>query len=537
MSLAYRYPGAKPFTVEEAGIFFGRSGDAQRLERRVLSTPLLVLYAKSGLGKSSLLNAGLTPRIKKSSQLKTISIRFGAHQASAGHSPLDRCREQLNARSGLLDQIFTEEAHSLWYLLKAQQLNSSKHDGALLILDQFEELFTYPAEEIKTFALQLAELLYRTIPDRFRRGLESNVKHLSEAELKQLHQPYTIRVVMAIRSDRLALLDRLKPYLPGILDSTYELLPLRAEQAEDAILNPAYERNGFQSPVFDYEDDAVDHLIQFLSQGENQFIESYQLQILCEYVERQLVIAQGKTLIKKSDLQQPQAILEEYYWSKINAITKPNERLAARRLIEEGLVFEEEERRLNLYEGQIEKNYGVSDALLKRLVDSRLLRAEPSLRGGYTYELSHDTLVQPVLKAKAERLTRERAAREAAERAEREAELNAERKKRARARRIAIAMSVLAALAIVTSIFAGIQYQKAEAARQDARQKQEVAEAALQARKELEVQKVLQNVSVLEEAKQYTIAYQLVQEALVGIDSTNIRLKDKLERLEQLKSQ
>lgn len=537
MNLAYRYPGAKPFTVEEAGIFFGRIGDAQGLERRVRSTPLLVLYAKSGLGKSSLLNAGLTPRIQKSSQLQTISIRFGAHQASDKRSPLDHCREQLQARSGLLDQIFKEEAQSLWYLLKARQLNSSKHDGALLILDQFEELFTYPAEEIKAFALQLAELLYRTIPDRFRRGLESKVNDLSEAELKKLHQPYTIRVVMAIRSDRLALLDRLKSFLPGVLDNTYELLPLRAEQAEDAILNPAYERNGFQSPVFDFEDDAVDHLIQFLSQGENQFIESYQLQILCEYIERQLVIDRGKTLIKKSDLQQPQAILEEYYWSKINAISNPNERLAARRLIEEGLVFEEEERRLNLYEGQIEKNYSVNESLLKRLVDSRLLRAEPSLRGGYTYELSHDTLVQPVLKAKAERLTRERAVQEAAERAEREAELNAERKKRARARSIAIAMSVLAVLAIVTSVFAWIQYQKAEDARTEAQLKQEVAEAALQARKELEIQKVLQDVSVLEEAQQYTIAYQLVQEALVGIDSTDTLLIDKLEQLKQRKSQ
>jgi len=537
MSLAYRYPGAKPFTVEEASIFFGRSGDAQRLERRVLATPLLVLYAKSGLGKSSLLNAGLTPRIKESGRLSTYNIRFGAQQASAGRTPLERCREQLESRSSLLDQMLKEQPHSLWYMLKARQLESPGQEGALLILDLFEELFTYPQEEIEAFALQLAELLYRTIPDRFRRGLESRVNDISEDQLKQLHQPFTVRVVMAIRSDRLALLDRLKPYLPNILDSTYELLPLQPQQAEDAILNPAYERNGFHAPVFDYEDDAVDHLIQFLSQGESQFIESYQLQILCEYVERQLVIAKGKTLIQQSDLQHPQTILEEYYWSKINAITDPVERLAARRLIEEGLVFEEEERRLNLYEGQIEKNYSVSDALLKRLVDSRLVRAEPSLRGGYTYELSHDTLVKPVLKAKAERLTREQAEREARERAEREAELNAERKKRTRARRIAILMSVLAVVAIFTSIFAGIQYQKAEAARTEAQQKQEEAEAALQARQQLEVQKVLQDVNVLEEAGQYTIAYEMVQKALTEIDSTNTRLKDNLERLNKLKSQ
>jgi hypothetical protein len=546
----YRYPGAQPFSTKEANIFFGRGDDAERLERRVLSSPLLVLYAKSGLGKSSLLNAGLTPRVEKNGRLKTHHVRFGAYQANMGKSPLSSAQEQLSASSSLLDQLHQEEVPSLWYLIKAQTLASTDHDGALIILDQFEELFTYPKEEIAAFATQLAELLYRTIPDRFREGLETTVDQISEEDLRRLHNPSTIRVVMAIRSDRLALLDRLKPYLPNILDNTYELLPLQTEQAEDAILNPAYEKNGFKSPVFDYEDEAVEHLIQFLSQGESQFIESYQLQILCEYVERKLVIEDGKTLIRKSDLSHPQQILEDYYWSKIDAIADPADRLAARKLIEEGLIFEEEERRLNLYEGQIEKSYGVDENLLRELVDSRLLRAEPSLRGGYTYELSHDTLVAPVLKAKSQRLAKEKAEREAQEKAEREAELNEERKKRAQARRVATFMGALALLAVVALVIASLQTIKmrealketeaarkiAELARAEAAQRQEIAELALYERKQVEIQKVLQDVQVLEEAGQYTIAHSMIAQALETIDSTDEKLKNNLSRLEKLKS-
>ena len=101
----------------------------------------------------------------------------------------------------------------------------------------------------------------------------------------------------------------------------------------------------------------------------------------------------------------------------------PAEQLPARRLIEEGLVFEEEERRLSLYEGQIFKTYKIQPETLQKLVDAHLLRAEPSLSGGYTYELSHDTLVAPVLKAKRLRLEEERREEDARLARMREAEL------------------------------------------------------------------------------------------------------------------
>ena len=76
--------------------------------------------------------------------------------------------------------------------------------------------------------------------------------------------------------------------------------------------------------------------------------------------------------------------------------------------------------RLSLHEAYIAREFGVDKPLLETLVDSRLLRAEPFLRGGYTYELSHDRLVPAVLGARVPR--REAETREEALRLKAEAE-------------------------------------------------------------------------------------------------------------------
>jgi len=96
------------------------------------------------------------------------------------------------------------------------------------------------------------------------------------------------------------LLKKIKTYFPTILSADFELKPLNGEQAEDAILSPAYQKGGFSTPI--YKDGAIEYLLNFLSKGGTEPIESFQLQTLCEYVELQLVEGQGKLLIQKPTL-------------------------------------------------------------------------------------------------------------------------------------------------------------------------------------------------------------------------------------------
>ncbi len=75
----YRYPGAQPFSTTQEDIFFGREHDIESLYRLIRLEPLVVLYAKSGLGKSSLLNAGVVPEVLKDGKYLPVNIRFNAY--------------------------------------------------------------------------------------------------------------------------------------------------------------------------------------------------------------------------------------------------------------------------------------------------------------------------------------------------------------------------------------------------------------------------------------------------------------------------
>jgi hypothetical protein len=405
----YRYPGLQPFKSDQANIFYGREKEIEEFCRFVLTERLIVLYAKSGMGKSSLLNAGVIPRIQKEGHYQTVNIRFKSFASKSNENPIQLT--QLAIANGVSPATFLDELvpdnGSLWHEAKEQQfLNKNEIFGLFLVFDQFEELFTYPEETVKAFKEQLAELLFTQIPQKYRDALRKKGGNLTEDEREKLHQQVDVRVVLAIRSDRLEQLKQISDSLPIQLNKNcYELVPLTRKQAEDAILNPAYKRDDeFASPVFDYEDEAIEAILNFLTDGNKEHIESFQLQILCQSVERK-VMETGKTRISRADLGNIETVYENYYEDELKSIKDPLTYEAAKVFIEDGLLFDDdkEPRRLSLYEGQIERDFGISKTVLDQLVNCRLLRAELSPLGGLTYELSHDTLLTPVQKSKRRR--------------------------------------------------------------------------------------------------------------------------------------
>ncbi len=60
----YRYPGPQSFTEEDEQLFFGRNRETKALYDLIMVQPLVVLFAKSGMGKTSLLQAGIIPRLR-----------------------------------------------------------------------------------------------------------------------------------------------------------------------------------------------------------------------------------------------------------------------------------------------------------------------------------------------------------------------------------------------------------------------------------------------------------------------------------------
>jgi len=424
----YRYPGTRPFTKDDASLFFGRDEDINNLSQFISLEKQVVLYGKSGLGKTSLLNAGIIPKLENDNYFIS-NVRFGAYASEKEYSPTDIIRQVLTIKTSYDNYLWNNLLQSspedvktptkqeinilenLWYYCKSIQIEQPEQQAFLILFDQFEELFTYPEEQIVEFKKSFSELLNIKVPQYIRNLIKEKGKDfLSKEEMQLLYKNLNIKVVFSIRSDKVSLLNKLKDYFPEILQKTFELEPLTINQSKNAIINPSQLANkDFVSSSYTYSENVLNSILAFLSKQNNQKIEAFQLQIVCQFIEN-LVIDKQITVIQPEHIGDIETVYKDFYDNLIIKLPE-KEQNNARIFIEEGLIFEEDERRLALYEGQIIKNYGISKNLLQNLVDTHLIRSEPNPSGGFIYELSHDTLVNPILKSKHNRVNESRKAR------------------------------------------------------------------------------------------------------------------------------
>lgn len=403
----YRYPGIQPFTGQQKDLFFGRDDDQEQLLSLILLEKLTVLFGKSGYGKSSLLQAAIGPALEKESlrgrrTYVPVFIRLHSRLSNEHYQWFDWFSFQLDQHAPAPPTAPPVDLpKTIWGELKRRQ--TAANQSFVLIFDQFEELFTYPPDQIESFKNQLADLLYADIPEY----LEQHEEAHTEDEVLWLSQKVDARVVIAIRADRLSELDQLKNTLPAILNKRYELRALTREQAREALEKPAaLVGDHFASPTFTWHPDALETVLTELShdrQGRDTGIEAFQLQVLAQHVENRVIQGvvpdrndDGTPDVALSDLPNMERLYEGFYEESMNKLTK-SDRKKARSLIEEGLIFEADNQRINLHEKLIRRDYGVPNALVQQLIDLRLLRAEPSSSGGRNIEIAHDAFVQPIL--------------------------------------------------------------------------------------------------------------------------------------------
>ncbi len=155
------YVGLRDFTETHAEFFFGRDGERKRIIGNLRASRLTVLYAESGVGKSSLLRAGVVPRLAK-------LFRRGQPTTGTRHLPVIFSTWSGDATNALIDAVadtvnsFEDIACELprGSLMDAIEAAVQVSDATLLvILDQFEELFLYrTADSEDQIADELAAL-------------------------------------------------------------------------------------------------------------------------------------------------------------------------------------------------------------------------------------------------------------------------------------------------------------------------------------------------------------------------------------------
>ena len=140
--LAYRYPGASPFGDNPISqlTYFGRQRELSALLSKVLANRLTLVYARSGLGKTSLLRAGLSPALRAADYFPAF-IRVEAD----GLDPFGSIAAQISAeatRHGIEQERSASAANVASYLDGTFFWRGDRLQTPVLIFDQFEEVFT-----------------------------------------------------------------------------------------------------------------------------------------------------------------------------------------------------------------------------------------------------------------------------------------------------------------------------------------------------------------------------------------------------------
>jgi hypothetical protein len=173
------YLGLRPFQEEHARFFFGRDTLIQWLVEDVRQGNFLAIIGPSGCGKSSLAQAGLIPALRQgalpgSDRWPICILMPGAEPVTALSSqllPLLNPPDPIAARRSLAEGLRAdprELSRVVGQILAPHASAGSGQTRLLLLVDQFEELFTLCYDEAERAAF-IAALLDATGPDR--RGL------------------------------------------------------------------------------------------------------------------------------------------------------------------------------------------------------------------------------------------------------------------------------------------------------------------------------------------------------------------------------
>jgi hypothetical protein len=81
-----RYPGVSPFSESQQAIFFGRDIDIRNITQLINVRRQILLYAKSGVGKTSLLMAGVLPNLRD--RYTPLKIRFTSYTERSDYTPV-----------------------------------------------------------------------------------------------------------------------------------------------------------------------------------------------------------------------------------------------------------------------------------------------------------------------------------------------------------------------------------------------------------------------------------------------------------------
>lgn len=232
------YKGLQPYTEADRAYFFGRERDQEIIAANLYAAPLTILYGASGVGKTSVLFAGVIPALRQTPRLAVVVFR-----AWQDENILTALKQQtLDATQQSLGQPLTLDLKTPFDDV-VEACASALRGNLFFILDQFEEYFLYHPLSETGFDAELARAINR-------REVAANF-------------------LLALREDSLSRLDRFKGRIPNLLSNVLRLEHLDYDAAARAIRHPLdeYNRQHTAQPPVRIEDALVDAVIGQVKTG------------------------------------------------------------------------------------------------------------------------------------------------------------------------------------------------------------------------------------------------------------------------------
>jgi WD40 repeat protein len=370
------YVGPAAFTEGDKSRFFGRAEETRELASLVVARRAVLLYAQSGSGKTSLLQASLVPDLKRRRRINTFPIARVVGTASLR----DKNLYVQNALQNLFPDGTPGTTLCEAFTVSLAENTEPQRRPCLVVFDQFEEIFTFHPELTdlrREFFKQLADCI------------DANPQ---------------LSLLLSMREDYLADLEVYAGMLPDRMRSRMRLERLGVQSALAAISEPA--ANAGMPFAAGAAESLVDNLrrVRTGAAGKHevalgQYVEPVQLQIVCRQLWSGLQADTGRTSIEidaseVSRFANVDDALTRFYR---DALAKAQEAGVTERFLRkwfgEKLITSAGTRGL-VYRGEHD-TAGLANEAVDILRDCYIIRAD--IRGGDTwYELAHDRLVDPV---------------------------------------------------------------------------------------------------------------------------------------------
>ena len=241
------FKGLEFFDERDAEIFFGREQLTETLVQQIRTNQFLaVIVGASGSGKSSIVRAGVVPALRRTVALPErrhdviYVLTPTAHPLEALALALTRAHESVTATATLMDDL-ARDPRSLYLFLRRQLTDDrTKTDAhALLVVDQFEELFTLCHDELER--------------EQFIDNLLTALSYGEDGYLT---------LVLTIRADFYAHLAQYPELRDAVAKHQEFIGPMNADELRRAIEEPAKQNVAADGAAWEFEPGLVDLILR-----------------------------------------------------------------------------------------------------------------------------------------------------------------------------------------------------------------------------------------------------------------------------------